>query len=183
MAREMESLIQFSLTKVLRSGAVCRALQLTVLIVDSQSSGRGRFIAVGPPACDPAASNYFVVLHRTRREHFNLVTLLGGRAVFRRHELPTAIASVWNMTLSEQQAGALPSSSPSVVQAGTSPPLSEQHAGEPSSTQAVAAVERTALPLKADRAGRVHHHPGLRGLHFVPGCLDSRRPGNAMRQP
>lgn len=46
------------------AGAVCRALSLTVLIVDSQTKGNGRFVAVGPPAADVSVSDGHAYMNR-----------------------------------------------------------------------------------------------------------------------
>jgi len=78
------------------TGVVCTALQLTVLIIDSQSSGKGRFVAVGPPAADPTSAQHYILLHRTRREHFNYVTI-SSKALFGHVDLPHSVTSAWNL--------------------------------------------------------------------------------------
>lgn len=78
------------------AGAVCAALKLTVLILDSQAIGEGRFVAQGPPHSGARGSKYFVILHRTRRQHYNYITV-EGRALFERQDLPLNIAQRWNV--------------------------------------------------------------------------------------
>lgn len=78
------------------AGAVCAALKLTVLILDSQAIGKGRFVAQGPPHSGARGSKYFVILHRTRRQHYNYITV-EGRALFERQDLPLNIAQRWNV--------------------------------------------------------------------------------------
>jgi len=75
---------------------VCHVLNLVVLILDSQATGAGRFVAQGPPDSSAHCAKYFVILHRTRRQHYNYITLQ-GKALFERHELPTAVAQMWGV--------------------------------------------------------------------------------------
>ena len=77
-------------------GAVCSALHLVVLIIDGQSSGNNRFVRMSPP--EPQGQNHFVLLNRTRREHFNYITIQ-GRAVFSSDDLPLSVVSAWNLPL------------------------------------------------------------------------------------
>jgi hypothetical protein len=79
-------------------GAVCSALHLVVLIIDGQSSGTNRFVRMSPPE-PQVVQDHFVLLNRTRREHFNLITIQ-GRAVFSSDDLPLSVVSAWNLPLS-----------------------------------------------------------------------------------
>ena len=78
------------------TGVVCRVLSLSVLILDSQASSSSRFIAVGPSGADPVASKFFILLHRTRREHFNLITLQ-SKTVFGLQDLPGTVTRAWRL--------------------------------------------------------------------------------------
>ena len=61
-------------------------------------------MSVGPGGCDPAASKFFILVHRTRREHFNLITLQ-SRAVFSLEDLPSTVTCAWNLLGASHAAG------------------------------------------------------------------------------
>jgi len=75
-------------------GVLCRILKLTCLIVDMQARDlNSRFISVSP--CD-VKSTWFIILQRTRREHYNLIKYRDN-GVVRIEDLSQEIKDKWKI--------------------------------------------------------------------------------------
>ena len=74
-------------------GAICRALGLACLILDLQAGTReGRYVGVNVEE----GVEIFVILQRSRREHYNLVTV-AGRGLFGGEDLPEMARKLWKI--------------------------------------------------------------------------------------
>jgi len=83
-------------------GAVCAALRIVCLIIDNQAKDTGnRFVKVGEFFEEEMGKKRgrFVILQRSRREHYDLVLSEGEETlgVFKREELPDSARKLWQL--------------------------------------------------------------------------------------
>jgi len=83
-------------------GAVCAALRIVCLIIDNQAKETGnRFVRVGELAEEELdiKKKRFVILQRSRREHYDLVLSQGEETlgVFKKEELPDTARKLWQL--------------------------------------------------------------------------------------
>jgi len=83
-------------------GAVCSALKIVCLIIDNQAKdAANRFVRVGEFVIDENATEKerFVILQRSRREHYDLVLSEGQvtLGLFRKEELPDTARKLWQL--------------------------------------------------------------------------------------
>lgn len=80
-------------------GAVSRALRIICLIIDNQAKETGnRFVRVGELA-EEGRKERFVILQRSRREHYDLVLSQGEETlgVFTKEELSDSARKLWQL--------------------------------------------------------------------------------------
>jgi len=81
---------------------VCAALRIVCLIIDNQAKETGnRFVRVGELAEEELdiKKKRFVILQRSRREHYDLVLSQGEETlgVFKKEELPDTARKLWQL--------------------------------------------------------------------------------------
>lgn len=90
---------------------VAKALGLSILIIDDQGRGNGRFVVLDDTERttsshspfrrietdeDAMKKHLFVILQRTRRQHYNLV-LVAGRGLLTLQQLPNTVVDLWSL--------------------------------------------------------------------------------------